>query len=113
MEKLRPFGKGNSSPVLADKNLKVSRVYFMGSEKRFMKFRFIAKNLNGYIEGVNFSKYDLFKEMFVEKFGNEAFLKLKDDGYANFNMSIIYYPNINEFNGNRNIQLNIKNFRIE
>ena len=85
----------------------------MGSEKKFMKFRFNAKNLNGYIEGVNFSQYDLFKEMYTNKFGNEAFLKLQDTGYSNFNMSIVYYPSINEFNGNRNIQLNIKNFRIE
>lgn len=113
IEKLRPFGKGNPSPLLADKNIRVSRVYFMGSEKKFMKFRFNAENLNGYIEGVNFSQYDLFKEMYTNKFGNEAFLKLQDTGYSNFNMSIVYYPSINEFNGNRNIQLNIKNFRIE
>ncbi|MDU2703025.1 MAG: hypothetical protein E7C27_02415 [Clostridium sp.] len=27
-------------------------------------------------------------------------------------MDIIYYPTINEFNGKRNIQLNVKNFRL-
>ena len=65
------------------------------------------------IEGINFDKYEDFKEEFMDRFGEESFLKLIDDGYANFNMDIIYYPTINEFKGNRTVQLNIKNLRIQ
>lgn len=113
LEKLRPFGKGNSSPLLAAKSLRVTRMFFMGQEKNFMKFRFTALNGKGFVEGINFDKYEQFKDEFMDKFGEESFLKLIDDGYANFNIDIIYYPTINEFKGNRSVQLNIKNLRIQ
>ena len=112
IESLRPFGKGNGSPLFAVKNIKVSRVFFIGKEKNFMKFRFGIPGTFGYVEGLNFDKYEDFKNMFTDKYGEEKFLKLVDSGYADFNMDIIYYPTINEFNGKRNIQLNVKNFRL-
>ena len=112
IESLRPFGKGNGSPLFAVKNIKVSRVFFIGKEKNFMKFRFGIPGTFGYVEGLNFDKYEEFKDMFTAKYGEEKFLKLVDSGYADFNMDIIYYPTINEFNGKRNIQLNVKNFRL-
>jgi len=113
LEMLRPFGKGNSSPLLAAKGVGVTRVFFMGREKTFIKFRFTTLNGKGIIEGINFDKYEDFKDDFTDKFGKDSFLKLIDDGYANFNMDIIYYPTINEFKGNRSIQINIKNLRIQ
>jgi len=113
LEMLRPFGKGNSSPLLAAKSLRVTRMFFMGQEKNFMKFRFTSLNGKGIIEGINFDKYEQFKEEFTDRFGEDSFLKLIDDGYANFNIDIIYYPTINEFKGNRTVQLNIKNLRIQ
>ena len=85
----------------------------MGRDKTFIKFRFTTLNGKGIIEGINFDKYDDFKEGFINRFGKESFLKLIDDGYANFNMDIIYYPTINEYKGNRTVQLNIKNLRIQ
>jgi single-stranded-DNA-specific exonuclease len=112
IEELKPFGKGNGSPLFAVKDLIVTRMFFMGKEKNFMKFRFLLPGGNSYIEGINFDKYEYFKEEFVERFGEDRFLKLKDDGYCNFKMDIVYYPNINEYMGKRNIQLNIKNIRI-
>lgn len=112
IENLRPFGKGNSSPLFAVKNLNVTRVFFMGKEKNFMKFRFLMNDKNLTIEGVNFDKYEEFKEEFIECFGEERFLKLLDDGYADFRMDIIYYPGINEYMGRKSIQLNIKHMRI-
>ena len=112
IEDLRPFGKGNSSPLFAVKNLNVTRVFLMGKEKNFLKFRFLMNDKNLTIEGVNFDKYEEFKEEFIECFGEERFLKLLDEGYADFRMDIIYYPGINEYMGRKSIQLNIKHMRI-
>ena len=112
IESLRPFGKGNNGPLLGAKNLEVTRVFFMGKEGRFMKFRFKNSLTGGYIDGINFDKYEPFKEEFIDKYGENRFLKLQDDRYGGFNMDIIYYPGINEFNGKRTIQLNIKAFRL-
>ena len=108
---MRPFGKGNLSPMLAVKDILVTRVIFMGKEKKFLRFK-IKMNNGKTIDGVNFNKYDYFKELFEEKYGEEGFLKLQDTGYCNFKMDILYYPEVNEFNGNKNIQLSVKSFRL-
>lgn len=113
LEQLRPFGKSNQSPVLAAKSIKVKRVFFMGKDKNFLKFMFERQDNQGYIEGINFNKYEDFKNQYTSIYGDKSFLKLQDDGYGDFLMSITYYPGINEYNGKRTIQLNIKNIRIE
>ncbi|MGG7096327.1 single-stranded-DNA-specific exonuclease RecJ [Clostridium sardiniense] len=108
---MRPFGKGNGSPMLAVKDVLVNRVIFMGKEKNFLRFK-IKMNNGKIIDGVNFNKYDYFKELFEEKYGEDEFLRLQDTGYCNFKMDILYYPEINEFNGKQNIQLSLKSFRL-
>ncbi|MDO5040211.1 MAG: single-stranded-DNA-specific exonuclease RecJ, partial [Clostridium sp.] len=95
----------------AVKDILIKRVIFMGKEKKFLRFKIQMKD-GKMIDGVNFNKYDYFKELYENKYGKEQFLKLQDVGYCNFKMDILYYPEVNEFNGNRNIQLSIKSFRI-
>lgn len=108
---MKPFGKGNSTPVIACKGILVKRVIFMGKEGKFLRFK-IELPGGKTIDGVNFNKYDFFKESFEEKYGEEAFTKLLLEGYTNFKMDIIYYPEVNEFRGDKNIQVSIKNFRL-
>lgn len=112
IEGLRPFGKGNPSPLFAVKNVNVNRMWLMGKDKNFLKLRceIQGKNLN--IDGISFDKFIDFKEEYTKKFGEAEFLKACDSSYINIKMDIIYYPNINEFNGKKNIQLMIKNLRI-
>ena len=114
LENLKPFGKGNPSPLFAVKELMAERLWLIGKEKNFFKIRF-KTIVNGnyiYIEGINFDKFESFKEDFIENFGESEFNEACNSSYINKKMDIIYYPNINEFNGNRNIQLMIKNLRF-
>ena len=111
LNEMKPFGKGNGSPLFAVKDVLVKRVIFMGKEKNFLRFKIQMKD-GKTIDGVNFNKYDYFKELFSEKYGEEEFMNLQDRGYCNFKMDILYYPEINEFNGKQNIQLSLKSFRL-
>lgn len=111
LNEMKPFGKGNGSPLFAVKDVRVKRVIFMGKEKNFLRFKIQMKD-GKTIDGVNFNKYDYFKELFSEKYGEEEFMNLQDRGYCNFKMDILYYPEINEFNGKQNIQLSLKSFRL-
>lgn len=111
LNEMKPFGKGNGSPLFAVKDILVKRVIFMGKEKNFLRFKIQMKD-GKTIDGVNFNKYDYFKELFSEKYGEEEFINLQDRGYCNFKMDILYYPEINEFNGKQNIQLSLKSFRL-
>ena len=111
LSKMRPFGKGNWSPIFAVKDVTVKRVIFMGKDKNFLRFKMEYGN-GKQIDGVNFNKFEKFKEIYIDKYGEEGFLKLQDSGYCNFKMDILYYPEINEFKGISNIQLSIKSFRL-
>ena len=112
IEGLRPFGKGNPSPLFAVKNVNVNRMWLMGKDKNFLKLRCEIHGKSLSIDGISFDKFLDFKEEYTKKFGESEFLKACDSSYINIKMDIIYYPNINEFNGKRNIQLMIKNLRI-
>lgn len=114
IESLRPFGKGNPSPLFAVKNVSIERLWLLGKEKNFLKLRFKFETNKRflYIDGVSFDKFEAFKEEVISKYGEEEFIRACDSSYINLKTDIIYYPNINEFNGNRNIQLMIKHIRI-
>ena len=115
IEELRPFGKGNPSPLFAVKDLLIERMWLLGKEKNFLKLRF-SFELNGnrlFIDGISFDKFESFKDDIILRFGESKFIEACNTSYLNLKADIIYYPSINEFNGNRNIQLNIKNIRIK
>ncbi|WP_297634266.1 single-stranded-DNA-specific exonuclease RecJ [uncultured Clostridium sp.] len=112
INRMKPFGKANPSPCFGGKKVHVTNVFFMGAEKKYLRFKIAMKN-GKTIDGVNFTKYEDFKEMFENTFGEEEFLRLQyNGGRCNFYMDIIYYPDINEFRNIKNIQLNIKSFRV-
>ena len=50
IEELRPFGKGNPSPLFAVKDLLIERMWLLGKEKNFLKLRFrFELNGNSYL----------------------------------------------------------------
>lgn len=115
IESLRPFGKGNSSPLFAVKDVLIERIWLLGKEKNFLKLRFsfFSSNRKLYIDGISFDKFESFKNDIINIYGEEKFNEACATSFLNLKADIIYYPTINEFNGNRNIQLNIKNIRIK
>lgn len=115
IESLRPFGKGNSSPLFAVKDVLIERIWLLGKEKNFLKLRFsfFSSNRKLYIDGISFDKFESFKNDIINICGEEKFNEACATSFLNLKADIIYYPTINEFNGNRNIQLNIKNIRIK
>lgn len=115
IESMRPFGKGNSSPLFAVKDLLIERIWLLGKDKNFLKLRFsfLSNNRKLYIDGISFDKFESFKDDIINIYGEEKFNEACATSFLNLKADIIYYPSINEFNGNRNIQLNIKNIRIK
>ncbi|SHE58266.1 single-stranded-DNA-specific exonuclease RecJ [Clostridium fallax] len=109
---LEPFGKGNPSPIFGAKGVEVKRVWLLGKEKNIVKFRCKINDSNNYIDCISFDRFQSFKNLYIEKFGEERFNEIINTSYCSFYMDFIFYPQINEFNGNRNIQLVVKNLRL-
>ena len=113
VENIKPYGKGNPAPIMAERNLRVTRVWILGKDKNVIKFRIAIKNSYKTIDAIGFGNIiDNFKSMYEEKYGEEALLKVLDSSYADFNMDLIYVPGINEYNGIRSYQLDIKSIRL-
>lgn len=95
MNVLAPFGKANEKPIFADKNLVIRKVSSLGKEGNFTKM-YLEKD-NGGIEAVGFFDSAELKEAYAN----------------NKRISCTYYPEVNEFRGNRKLQICVTGYRIE
>ena len=109
LEKLEPFGKGNEKPVFAISKARVSRINIVGKNKNVVKLR-LRDDTGMHVEGVIFNKTEEVTDYIIGKFGeeqiNKAYLGKENDIY----LSCIFYPDINEYNGIKNIQIIINNY---
>lgn len=112
MEVLEPFGKGNPSPVFAVKNIRVYRIFVIGKDKNIFKLYCGEKGCSKKFEAICFDGIEKLKDILVNKYGEEAYRKIEFSVPENLYMDMIYVPGINDYNGMKNIQLTLKDFRI-
>lgn len=109
LELLEPFGKANEKPVFAEKNLKVRNARVLGKNQNVLKLS--VENEVGCIrDAMYFGDIDKFNLFIEEKYGIEEKNNMYIGKINNVRLSITYYPSINEYNGNRTIQVIIKNY---
>lgn len=99
VEKLKPFGKGNEKPVFANKDVEIASVSMIGKDKKTMKISF--KQNGYYYNAIKFQAEDDYNYL-KEKYGDNLLGKKID---------ILYYPDINEFRGQRSLQLKLIDIR--
>lgn len=90
---LEPFGKGNSKPLFAQKNLRAVGIRVFGRNRNVAKMLLIDEN-GIKIDAVYFGEAQEFVD-FVQ---------------AHDTISVTYYPEINVFQGRENLQVVIKNY---
>lgn len=111
MKSLEPFGKGNSKPLFGEKNLKVKRARILGKNKNVVKMDLLSTT-NVSFDGILFSDSQIFIDEINKKYGNMQLDNLLKGLENDIMVDILYYPDINEYNGRTNIQLIIENFRF-
>ena len=90
---LEPFGKGNSKPLFAQKNLRAVGIRVLGRNRNVAKMLLIDEN------GI---------KMDAVYFGEAQ--EFVDFAQAHDTISVTYYPEINVFQGRENLQVVIKNY---
>lgn len=107
---LEPFGKGNEKPVFATKNVKVKSLKVMGANQNMCKLS-VLDDSGKVVDALVFSSiYPAFMEFLNDKFGEEQIRKAKMNIPNDIILSIIYYPDINEYNGRRSVQIIVNNY---
>lgn len=106
---LEPFGKSNVKPQFADRNLFVTRAYIVGKNQNVLKLSLMTADGNR-ISAVYFGDIEAWKSYYSDKYGAQeveaAFLGKENA----IRMSVIYYPEINDYQGVESVQLIIRNY---
>lgn len=92
---LEPFGNGNKKPVFACKDVPISHVQLRGKNKNVAGF-LLTDETGRKLSGIYFGEAERFYE---EMQGRQS-------------LHIVYYPDINEFRGNRSLQIVVTNYMI-
>ncbi|SEA17258.1 single-stranded-DNA-specific exonuclease [Pseudobutyrivibrio sp. ACV-2] len=108
LDLLAPFGTGNTKPLFALKNVPILSATHIGKEGQYL--RLAVGTGNGQMTAMLFRKVEEFETLVTEKFGASAWNNLCAGQNTGVTMSIVYEPSINEFRGNRSIQIMIEDF---
>lgn len=108
---LEPYGTDNKKPLFAQKNLHICGVRELGTGGRTLKL--YLKDDTGYpAEAIYFGDVAAFYRAVADAAGEQELLRMKQGQRHQVGITCTYYPEINEWNGCRNIQIIIKNYRI-
>ncbi len=93
---LEPFGQGNEKPQFAQKDLTIRRTRVLGKNRNLVKLNLVTES--GFsIDGLLFVDGDDFLQ---KQAGRQK-------------IDIVYYPDVNEYNGTRTLQAVIKNYILK
>lgn len=92
---LEPFGQGNEKPLFAQKGLTIRNVRVLGKNRNVVKMNLVTDTGHPF-DGLLFADEDRFLE---EQTGQNT-------------IDMIYYPDVNEYNGTRTLQAIIKNYKF-
>lgn len=107
---LEPFGKGNAKPVFGVKDAKITKAMLLGKDKNVLKLKLLTNN-NITIDAMIFNDLENFESKIIEKYGNEELDNLYNKSNNNIPMDFTFYPSINEWNGNKSIQIVVNGIR--
>ena len=107
---LEPFGKGDAKPVFGVKDAKITKAMLLGKDKNVLKLKLLTNN-NITIDAMIFNDLENFESKIIEKYGNEGLDNLYNKSNNNIPMDFTFYPSINEWNGNKSIQIVVNGIR--
>ena len=107
---LEPYGKGNPKPNFAVKGLMVKAARILGKNNNVLKLNLTDGYLN--IDGIYFGDIEVALEIIKNKFGEYEYNKMLNGQTNMVKIDIVYFPDINEYNGRKSVQLLIQNIRV-
>lgn len=99
LDKYRPFGKDNERPVFANKDVDIASISMIGKDKNTMRLSLFQNGI--FYNAIKFQAEDDFKYL------NEKF----NGNIIGNKIDIVYYPDVNEFRGNKSLQLKLIDIR--
>lgn len=108
---LEPFGNENSKPLFALKDLEVASLRVLGNSGRCTKL-YIKEPSGAGIEAMYFGESEKFLRELEEKYGKMNVDRARRGLPNGIRLHATYYPRINEWRGERTLQIIIQNYRF-
>lgn len=106
---LEPFGKGNTTPLFAQKDLTLLYVKVIGRDKKFIRLQLLTST-GLRVEGVYFVSPDEFFEYLTQTYGAEISEHYARGNRGDLKVAVCYQPEIHTYMEKRSIRYNIKYF---
>lgn len=107
---LAPFGKDNAKPIFADRGVRIKRMWIMGKNRNVLRLSLMTSS-GVSVSGIYFGDVERFIEYVEEKFGKRQ-LEAAFDGKENtVELSLVYFPKINNFRGVEELQFEIQLYK--
>lgn len=109
LEKLEPFGRANEKPLFAQQHLSVLRISRIGKNRNVVKMSVMGPE--GIImDALYFGDTDVFFDFLEEEYGRDNVAAALRGMRNTIDIGVTYYPQINEFQGKRSLQIVIQNY---
>ncbi|MEG0962955.1 MAG: single-stranded-DNA-specific exonuclease RecJ [Lachnospiraceae bacterium] len=106
---LEPFGKANEKPVFADKNVKLLSYRVIGKHQNVCRMQ-VESQGGTKMTAIYFGQPESLLEFLKEKYGEKLLRDAECGRGHDIFLSLIYYPEINEYNGRISLQIIVKNY---
>lgn len=95
LKRLEPFGQGNEKPQFAQKGLHIRSARVLGKNRNAVKLALVTEQGLA-MDGMLFTEGD----RFMEELGRQT------------RIDVVYYPDVNEYNGQRSLQVVIREYKL-
>lgn len=110
LELLEPFGKGNTKPVFAARDVTLLGARILGKNRNVLKLQ--VQDVNGCrIEAMLFHHADDFLGKLEKQYGKTEVEALLKGRGRQIRISMTYYPDINEYMGKKTPQIVVTHYR--
>ncbi len=109
LEKLEPFGRANEKPLFAQQHLSVLRLSRIGKNRNVVKMSVMGPE-GVVMDALYFGDTDVFFDFLEEEYGRDNVAAALRGMRNTIDLAVTYYPQINEFQGKRSLQIVIQNY---
>lgn len=106
---LEPFGNGNPKPVFAQKNVMVCKGRILGKNNNVGKYQ-VQDETGRQYDMMYFGDMEQWHNFLTKKFGEEERRRLYLTGSDIIRISVVYYPDINVYQGRESLQMVMKDY---
>lgn len=107
---LEPFGKGNTKPVFAARNVKIINGRILGKNRNVLKLK-VRDAAGTTIDAMYFNHVEEFLKMLKDRFGKYEVDAMLNGKQSAITLALTYYPELNEYMGRVTPQIVITHYQ--